>query len=72
MTSKQLLSKLKHDKAYTEYVNALEKDLGVLAILKRHSTRLDDEDWNSNIFNGIDYEYLDDEEEKAIKEWLDK
>lgn len=53
--------------AYTE----LEKCLEVLEILKKHSTRLDDEDWNSNIFNGIDYENLNEEERKVIKEWLE-
>ena len=46
-------------------------DLEVLEILKRHSTRLDDEDWNNNIFNGIDYENLDEKERKIIKEWLE-
>ena len=51
--------------------NKIEKDLKVLEILKKHSTRLDDADWDSNIFNGIDYEYLDEEERKVIKEWLD-
>lgn len=51
--------------------NKIEKDLKVLDILKKHSTRLDDADWDSNIFNGIDYEYLDEEERKVIKEWLD-
>ena len=52
-------------------LRTIKKDLGVLAILKRHSTRLDDEDWDSNIFNGIDYEYLDEEERKVVKEWLE-
>lgn len=46
------------------------KDLEVLEILKKHSTRLDDEDWNSNIFNGIDFENLDEDEREIIKEWL--
>ena len=50
--------------------NIIEKDLEVLEILKRHSTRLDDEDWNNNIFNGIDYENLDEKERKIIKEWI--
>lgn len=49
----------------------LKKELEVLEILKKHSTRLDDEDWNSNIFNGIDYENLNEEERKVIKEWLE-
>lgn len=49
----------------------VKKDLEVLEILKRHSTRLDDEDWNNNIFNGIDYENLDEKERKIIKEWLE-
>lgn len=48
----------------------IKKDLEVLEILKKHSTRLDDADWDNNIFNGIDYEYLDEEERKVIKEWL--
>ena len=48
-----------------------QRALEVLEILKKHSTRLDDEDWDSNIFNGIDYENLDEEERKVIKEWLE-
>lgn len=51
--------------------NELEKDLEILDILRKHSTRLDDEDWNDNIFNGIDYENLDEKERKIIKEWLE-
>ena len=49
----------------------IEKDLEVLEILKKHSTRLDDEDWNSNIFNGIDFENLDEDEREIIKDWLE-
>ena len=52
-------------------IPVIEKDLEVLEILKRHSTMLDDEDWNNNIFNGIDYENLDKKERKIIKEWLE-
>ena len=52
-------------------IPVIEKDFEVLEILKRHSTRLDDEDWNDNIFNGIDYENLDEKERKIIKEWLE-
>ena len=51
--------------------DTIMRDLEVLEILKRHSTILDDEDWDSNIFNGIDYENLDEEERKVIKEWLE-
>ena len=57
---------------YCGEFETIKKDLEVLKILKRHSTILDDEDWDSNIFNGIDYEYLADEERKVIKEWLDE
>lgn len=59
------------DKETEQAIDIIEKDLEVLEILKKHSTRLDDADWNSNIFNGIDYEYLDEEERKVIKEWLE-
>lgn len=59
------------DKETEQAIDIIKKDLEVLEILKRHSTILDDEDWNSNIFNGIDYEYLDEEERKVIKEWLE-
>ena len=52
-------------------IQIIKKDFEVLEILKRHSTRLDDEDWNDNIFNGIDYENLDEKERKIIKEWLE-
>ena len=57
--------------SYLTIIEEIEKDLEVLEILKRHSTRLDEEDWNTNIFNGIDYEDLDDKESKIIKEWLE-
>ena len=57
--------------SYLTIIEEIEKDLEVLEILKKHSTRLDEEDWNNNIFNGIDYECLDDEESKIIKEWLE-
>lgn len=82
-TSKEALERLlymaksgcKVDMCNVKYVenatDIIEKDLEVLEILKRHSTILDDEDWNSNIFNGIDYEYLNEEERKVIKEWLE-
>lgn len=56
---------------YCEEFEIIEKELKALEILKRHSTRLDDEDWNNNIFNGIDYENLVEEERKVIKEWLE-
>ena len=49
----------------------IKKELEVLEILKKHSTRLDDEDWNSNIFNGIDFENLDEDDREIIKEWLE-
>lgn len=58
------------DKETEQAIDIIEKDLKVLEILKRHSTILDDEDWDRNIFNGIDYEYLDEKERKVIKEWL--
>lgn len=51
--------------------DTIMRDLEVLEILKKHSTRLDDADWDNNIFNGIDYENLDEEERKVIKEWLE-
>lgn len=61
-----------HEKvSIEECYDIVKKDLEVLEILKRHSTILDDEDWDSNIFNGIDYENLDKEERKVIKEWLE-
>lgn len=61
-----------HEKvSIEECYDIVMKDLEVLEILKRHSTILDDEDWDSNIFNGIDYENLDEEERKVVKEWLD-
>ena len=55
MTSKQLLSKLKHDKAYTEYLNVLEKDLETLDLvwLWLHNYKLEK--------SGLD----------QIKEWFD-
>ena len=83
MTSKEALERLlcmakkgcKVDMCNVKYVenasNIIKKDLEVLEILKKHSTRLDDADWDNNIFNGIDYEYLDEEERKVIKEWLE-
>lgn len=61
-----------HEKvSIEECYDIVKKYLEVLEILKRHSTKLDDEDWDNNIFNGIDYEYLDEEERKVIKEWLE-
>ena len=83
MTSKEALERLlcmakkgcKVDMCNVKYVenasNIIKKDLEVLEILKKHSTRLDDADWDNNIFNGIDYENLDEEERKVIKEWLE-
>ena len=73
MTSKLLIEKLKHIgvEEWRLAAEKIEKDLEVLEILKKHSTRLDDEDWNSNIFNGIDYENLDEDEREIIKEWLE-
>ena len=61
-----------HEKvSIKECYNIVKKDLEVLEILNKHSTRLDDADWDNNIFNGIDYENLDEEERKVIKEWLE-
>ena len=73
MTSKLLIEKIKHIgvEEWRLAAEKIEKDLEVLEILKKHSTRLDDEDWNSNIFNGIDYENLDEDEREIIKEWLE-
>ena len=73
MTSKELIEKIKHIgvEEWRLAAEKIEKDLEVLEILKKHSTRLDDEDWNSNIFNGIDYENLDEDEREIIKEWLE-
>ena len=73
MTSKLLIEKLKHIgvEEWRLAAEKIEKDLEILKILKKHSTRLDDEDWNSNIFNGIDYENLDEDEREIIKEWLE-
>lgn len=56
---------------YCEEFETIKKDLEVLEILNKHSTRLDDADWDNNIFNGIDYENLGKEERKVIKEWLE-
>ena len=58
------------DKDTEQAIDIIKKDLEVLEILKKHSTRLDDADWDNNIFNGIDYENLDEEERKVIKEWI--
>ena len=73
MTSKLLIEKIKHIgvEEWRLSIEKIEKDLEVLEILKRHSTKLDDADWDNNIFNGIDYENLDEEERKVIKEWLE-
>lgn len=86
MTSKEALYKLEKSTNWSSDENidkdlynlwenvacrSIKKDLEVLDILKRHSTMLDDEDWNTNIFNGIDYEDLDEKETKIIKEWLE-
>ena len=76
MTSKEAFKELKENAQEIcewelDRLKIIEKDLEVLEILKRHSTRLDDEDWNNNIFNGIDYENLDEKERKIIKEWLE-
>ena len=76
MTSKEAFKKLKENAQEIcewerDRLKIIEKDFEVLEILKRHSTRLDDEDWNDNIFNGIDYENLDEKERKIIKEWLE-
>ena len=62
---------IKHYDIIGEALLEISKDLEVLEILKKHSTRLDDEDWNSNIFNGIDFENLDEDEREIIKEWLE-
>ena len=87
MKSKEIIQRLKDDieigylstkhdnqkdkENYLFMLEIVKKDLEVLKILKRHSTILDDEDWDSNIFNGIDYENLDEEERKVIKDWLE-
>lgn len=78
MTSKEALRyfvalvTLNFDKEGAKRIGIIKKDLKVLEILRKHSTRLDDEDWNSNIFNGIDYENLNEKERKVIKEWLEE
>ena len=76
MTSKEAFKELKENaQEICEWelvrLNIISQDLEVLGILKKHSTRLDYEDWNSNIFNGIDFENLDEDEREIIKEWLE-
>ena len=76
MTSKEAFKELKENaQEICEWelvrLNIISQDLEVLGILKKHSTRLDDEAWNSNIFNGIDFENLDEDEREIIKEWLE-
>lgn len=39
MTSKQLLSKLKHDKTYEKYIESLEKDLNELERLREDNNK---------------------------------
>ena len=64
MTSKQALSKLKHDKIYSkEVINAIEEDLEVLNIIKRK---------NINTYKLIevfkDYTIQDRQEEVSVEE----
>lgn len=81
MTSKQALSKLKHDKIYSkEVINAIEKDLEVLELIKKKSVAVGFIDLlvkeqlggvnKYNDYIGDKKMYLTEEEFDLIKEWL--
>ena len=79
MTSRQLLSKLKHDKTFdSQTICNLEKDLEVLKILKNNEVSIsyieqsksyDDYISSCDYFRNLSY--ITEEEYNKIKEWLE-
>lgn len=71
MLSKQLLSKLKHDNQYCEYLNALQKDSEILEILKPYIKVYKDVLPNGTIYYFLNGLETDKETYDRVKEWLE-